>query len=128
MNNFDYNSVTYFVAFVVFIYGILIGSFLNVLIYRIPKKMNLVYSRSICTNCKHVLGVFDLFPLFSYLFLRGKCRYCKVKISFIYPFVEFLNGISYFFVYLLFGLNIYSVFMMLFLSFVIVVFFIKLNK
>ena len=65
---------------VVFLYGIVIGSFLNVLIYRIPKKENIVTTRSHCMNCGYQLRWYDLVPLFSYLALGGRCRRCKAHI------------------------------------------------
>lgn len=77
----------------VFLFGIVIGSFLNVLIYRLPRGLDFKKGSSFCTTCKHPLKWYDLFPLFSWLFLGGKCRYCKAKISPIYPIVESLNGI-----------------------------------
>ncbi len=77
----------------IFLYGIIIGSFLNVCILRIPLKETTVSKRSHCMTCGHQLAWYDLFPLFSYLFLGGKCRYCKAKISKQYPIVEFLNGL-----------------------------------
>lgn len=77
---------------VIFFYGIIVGSFLNVCILRIPLKETIVSKRSHCMSCGHQLAWYDLFPLFSYLFLRGKCRYCKTKISKQYPIVEFING------------------------------------
>lgn len=77
---------------IIFIYGIIIGSFLNVCILRIPLKETIVKKRSHCMSCGHQLAWYDLFPLFSYLFLSGKCRYCKAKISKQYPIVEFING------------------------------------
>ena len=80
------------IYFIVFLYGIIIGSFLNVCILRIPLKETIVSKRSHCMSCGHQLAWYDLFPLFSYLFLRGKCRYCKTKISKQYPIVEFVNG------------------------------------
>ena len=76
-----------------FLYGVIIGSFLNVCILRIPLRETIVSKRSHCMSCGHQLAWYDLFPLFSYLFLGGKCRYCKAKISKQYPIVEFLNGV-----------------------------------
>jgi len=74
-------------------FGATIGSFLNVVIYRLPRGMSLNNpSKSFCPNCKHSLGVPDLFPLFSWLFSRGKCRYCAQPISSRYFWVELLNG------------------------------------
>ena len=78
---------------IIFIYGIIVGSFLNVCILRVPLKETIVSKRSHCMSCGHTLAWYDLFPLFSYLFLRGKCRYCKTKISKQYPIVEFINGL-----------------------------------
>lgn len=84
-------SVVFYVF--TFLFGIIVGSFLNVCILRIPLKETIVSERSHCMRCGHKLAWYDLFPLFSYLFLGGKCRYCKAKISAQYPIVEFLNGV-----------------------------------
>lgn len=84
-----------YTAFFIFLMGICIGSFLNVLIYRIPKKENFTTTNSHCMSCNHRLYAKDLVPLFSWLFLGGNCRYCKAKISPQYPIVEALNGIMY---------------------------------
>lgn len=75
--------------------GVSIGSFLNVLIYRLPRKKNLVLSRSACPNCKEQISFFDNIPLLSYILLRGRCRRCRATISPRYPTVEFLNGLFY---------------------------------
>lgn len=79
----------------IFLYGIVIGSFLNVCICRIPKKENIVKVRSHCTTCGYQLKWYDLVPVFSYLFLGGKCRECRQKISVQYPLIEVLNGSLY---------------------------------
>lgn len=84
-----------FIALFVFLAGVCIGSFLNVLIIRIPKKENFTTSNSHCMTCNHRLYAKDLVPLFSWIFLGGKCRYCKAKISPQYPIVEAINGIMY---------------------------------
>ena len=84
-----------FYTVIVFLFGTLIGSFLNVLIYRIPKGENFVTENSHCMSCNHRLYAKDLVPLFSWVFLGGKCRYCKAKISVQYPIVEAINGIMY---------------------------------
>lgn len=89
-----------------FLYGIVIGSFVNVCIYRIPLKENIAKSRSHCMSCGHKLSWYDLFPLFSWIFLRGKCRYCGAKISKQYPLVEFINGIGYVWIYLVGGISL----------------------
>lgn len=88
---------------IVFLYGIVIGSFLNVCIYRLPQKENIVKIRSHCMSCGYQLKWYDLVPLFSYLCLGGKCRKCKRKISFQYPAVELLNGVLYCMVFAEYG-------------------------
>ena len=94
---------------IVFLYGIILGSFLNVCIYRIPKKESVVTVGSHCMNCNHKLKWYDLFPLFSWLLLRGKCRYCGAKISIQYPMIELINGILYVVVFMICGWNIDSI-------------------
>lgn len=84
-----------FVSVFTFLFGIVIGSFLNVLIYRIPKGENFVKANSHCMSCNHRLYPKDLVPLFSWIFLGGKCRYCKAKISPQYPIVEVLTGAGF---------------------------------
>lgn len=76
----------------VFLFGLCIGSFLNVVAWRLPNKISFVKGRSFCPNCQHRLAAKDLVPLFSYVALGGKCRYCKAKISKRYPLVELLCG------------------------------------
>ena len=90
------------------IFGILVGSFLNVLIYRIPKKEEFVKTSSHCMSCGHKLAWYDNIPLFSWLTLMGKCRYCKDKISVQYPIVEFANGVIWTFVFMINGINLDS--------------------
>ena len=89
-----------------FLFGITVGSFLNVLIYRIPKKEDFVKARSHCMSCGYQLEWYDLVPLFSWLFLGGKCRKCKCKISVQYPLIELLNGILWLAIFLLYDLSI----------------------
>lgn len=86
----------------IFIYGLLIGSFLNVVIYRIPREENIAWPGSHCPGCGHGLKWYDNIPLLSYLILRGRCRYCKEEISLQYPLVEALNGIIYVLLYIFF--------------------------
>ncbi|MCL2070619.1 MAG: prepilin peptidase [Oscillospiraceae bacterium] len=99
-----------FVSVVMCIYGTIIGSFLNVVIYRTPKKEQVVKGRSRCMSCSHVLAWYDLFPVISWICLGGKCRYCKVKVSPRYAIVESLCGISYAIAFLALGLSINLVF------------------
>lgn len=75
--------------------GLVIGSFLNVVALRIPKKESFVYPPSHCVRCSHRLGPLDLIPVFSYVSLGGKCRYCKAPISRIYPFGESVTALFF---------------------------------
>ncbi|MBQ2800950.1 MAG: prepilin peptidase [Lachnospiraceae bacterium] len=88
---------------IIFIYGIVIGSFLNVCIYRIPKGENIAKVRSHCMDCGYQLKWYDLIPIFSCLCLGGKCRKCKTHISIQYPMVELANGILYLLVFMVNG-------------------------
>ena len=77
------------------IFGLIIGSFLNVCIYRIPAGRNVAKGHSMCMDCGHNLGVLDLVPVFSWLFLRGKCRYCVSPIASRYAKIEGLTGLVF---------------------------------
>jgi len=99
---------TIFLYTTVFLFGIVIGSFLNVVIYRVPKNENIVVVNSHCMNCGYELSWYDLVPIFSWLALRGKCRVCGAKISVQYPLIEALNGVLYMVVFHHFGLSIES--------------------
>lgn len=90
--------------------GLVIGSFLNVVIYRVPQKLTVVKGSSFCPGCRHNLEWIDMIPVFSFLFLGGKCRYCKEPISFRYPFIELLNALCYLLVYLVYGLEFVTIF------------------
>ena len=98
--------LTLILSIIIFLYGIVIGSFLNVLIYRIPKHENIATKRSHCMECGYQLKWYDLIPLFSYLFLRGRCRKCGTRISIQYPIIEAANGILYVLIFLRYGLTI----------------------
>lgn len=109
---------------VVFIYGICIGSFLNVVIIRVPRGESLIKRSSHCMTCGAKIRIIDLIPVFSWLFLKGKCHSCGEKISPRYPIVEALNGILYVVDLLIFGVNVNCVIMMLFTSLLICIGFI----
>ena len=94
---------------IAFLFGIVIGSFLNVVIFRVPKGEDLASRRSHCMSCGYQLRWFDLIPLFSWIILRGHCRKCHEKISVQYPIVEALNGALYVVILLLCGINVVSV-------------------
>lgn len=96
-------NLVYMICF--FVIGTLFGSFFTLATYRIPRKQDIMVKRSYCPNCEHELGFFDLFPVLSYVFLGGKCRYCKEKISIRYPLFEIFNGIFFLVTYLLFDIS-----------------------
>lgn len=79
---------------ILFILGLCTGSFVNALVWRLKKKKNWVSERSVCIHCGHILSPLDLVPIFSYLFLRGRCRYCHKKIE-DSPFTEIGLGLAY---------------------------------
>lgn len=83
-----------------FVIGVLLGSFYTLAVYRIPLKQDITHTRSYCPKCNHRLNFLDLIPVFSYVFLGGKCRYCKNKIRPRYFIIEILSGI----VFLIFGI------------------------
>lgn len=93
--------INYYSSWIVFIFGTIVGSFLNVCIYRIPAGLSIVSPPSSCPNCGHKIRWYENIPILSYLFLRGRCAGCKALISLRYPLVEALNG-------LLFVLILYS--------------------
>ena len=113
-------KLTIFLYIVIFLYGIVIGSFLNVLIFRIPKKENIVQS-SHCMNCGRKLGWRDMVPVFSYIILRGRCRQCGARISIQYPLIEALNGVLYVVVFMAGGFTFSSVLYCLMTSALIVI-------
>ena len=109
----------------IFIFGLFIGSFLNVLSDRLPKGENFLNSRSYCPSCKHNLSFFDLIPVISFIVLKGKCRYCKKRISFWYPLSEITTAVVFVLAYLTSlqsFMSIYFIFLLLISSLLIIVF------
>lgn len=76
-----------------FIAGCCIASFINVVIYRLPKHISFSKGRSFCPQCQKTLKGYDMIPILSWFLLKGRCRYCKKRISFRYPFIELLGGL-----------------------------------
>jgi len=110
-----------------FLLGLFIGSFLNVCIHRIPKGESVVYPPSHCPNCGRNIKPYDNVPLLSYLILKGRCRYCKEKISIRYPIVELLTGILTASVFCKFGLSFDSFYYLLLTYYLITVSFIDIE-
>jgi leader peptidase (prepilin peptidase) / N-methyltransferase len=94
-----------FIGAVVFLFGLIIGSFLNVCIVRIPGQKSIVMPASACPKCGAPIRPYDNIPVLSYIFLGGKCRGCKTRISPMYPFVELLTGLLFLACYVAFGLT-----------------------
>lgn len=112
---------------IAFVFGITIGSFLNVCIYRIPKGESIVYPPSHCRRCNYQLKTWDLIPILSYILLQGKCRKCGVKISGRYQLIELLTGIIFVLMVYKYGFNFTALFYCLFSASLIVVIFIDLD-
>jgi len=91
-------------VFLIFLFGAVIGSFLNVVIYRIPKGESIVFPASKCQSCQTPLKWWHNIPVFSWLLLKGKCYFCQEKISLQYPVVELLTGVLFLLLYFKLGL------------------------
>lgn len=107
--------------------GAVVGSFLNVCIYRIPDGSSIVLPSSHCPGCKHAIGFYDNIPILSYLILGGRCRHCKAKISIQYPIVELLTAMASLVLFLSFGVSWTYLFYFLFTIALIVITFIDLD-
>ena len=101
--------------------GLLVGSFLNVCIWRLPREESIVRPRSHCPSCKHLIAWYDNIPLVSYVLLRARCRHCQAKISVRYPVVEALTAASFVGVVTWFGLSVVSLVYIAFVCALIVV-------
>ena len=110
-----------------FTFGLIVGSFLNVCIYRIPRGISIIIPSSRCPSCNTPIKPWDNIPIVSYVFLGGKCRYCKAQISPRYPLVEFLNAVLYLIVFWRFGFGLHSAVYFAFSSALIVITFIDLD-
>ncbi|ANU23595.1 prepilin peptidase [Planococcus donghaensis] len=103
------------------VFGLVFGSFFNVVGLRVPKKESIAYPPSHCTNCDRRLTALDLVPVFSYLFLRGKCRTCSSSIHWVYPLMEAITGILFVASYLVFGLTPELIVAILFVSLLVII-------
>ena len=108
-------------------FGLIIGSFLNVCIYRIPRKESVAFPASHCPNCNTPIKPWDNIPVLSFVFLRGKCRYCKAVISWRYPLVEALTAVMFVVVVYNYSISLEALFYLLFISALIVISFIDLD-
>lgn len=108
-----------------FILGLVLGSFLNVLLFRLDREEGIIWGRSKCPKCRSQLNWMDMIPLLSFILLKRKCRYCRERISFIYPIVEFLTGLMFalFYIQLGFLFNISYIFQLILIYFLIAILF-----
>src|SRR5690348_14510843 len=108
-------------SWIIFIFGLIVGSFLNALIHRLDSGESMTRDRSRCVYCHHVLGAGDLIPLVSYIWLRGRCRYCGQTISWQYPLIELLTGTGFMLAFWQVGLVWQLIPACVFIAFLIVV-------
>lgn len=109
------------------VFGLVTGSFLNVCIYRIPEKKSIISPPSSCPYCGKRVRFYDNIPLLSYLFLLGRCRHCRHRISWQYPLVEGLTGILSLLLYIRYGLSFQYLFFLAFAATLVVISFIDLK-
>jgi len=112
----------------IFILGLIVGSFSNVCIYRIPRNESIIFPASHCPKCRRNISPKDNIPLLSYILLKGRCRNCKSKISIQYPIVELLTGLIYLIIYLTYGLSVQFLIYIILSSALIIIAFIDLNE
>lgn len=104
-----------------FIFGTVFGSFFNVVGSRMPEGESIVNPPSHCSNCNHKLGFWELFPILSYIFLGGKCKNCKTKISIVHPLFELFSGILFALSYKVFGMTLEFLIALTFISALLIV-------
>jgi len=114
----------FIIYLIVFIFGTFIGSFLNCVIYRIENNLSFLKGRSFCPHCKHKLGFFDLFPIFSFIFLKAKCRYCGKKISIQYPLIEIITGLLFLLIFVYFQFSTINFLYLLIVSSLLLILFV----
>ena len=111
----------------VFVLGLIFGSFLGVIIDRLPQERNIVAGRSMCDTCERSLEWIDLIPLVSFVMFKGRCRRCKTKLSYRYPLLELITGSAYLMAFHVFGLSYMSLVAMILASVLIVIAFIDID-
>ncbi len=105
----------------IFLFGLIFGSFYNVVGLRVPQKESIVHPPSHCPKCQRRLTVLDLVPVLSYVFLGGKCRSCGNKISWVYPFIELMTGVLFAFAYWQLGWGIELIVAFFFISLLVII-------
>ncbi|MFQ5597019.1 MAG: prepilin peptidase [Nitrospiria bacterium] len=112
---------------IVLLFGLIVGSFVNVCIYRIPREESIVFPGSHCPSCQSPIRVFENIPILSFVLLKGRCRSCRTPIPWRYPLVEALHGLGFLFIVNQFGFTLQSLVYGIFLSSLIAVTFIDLS-
>ena len=113
--------MTLYCAVITFIFGLVLGSFYTVVGERMPEGKSIVSPPSHCPNCGHVLKFYELIPVFSFIFLRGKCSKCKSKIPVLSTLMELLTGILFLIAFLVFGISIKFFIALVFISMLIII-------
>lgn len=116
-----------YIYLIIFIFGLVFGSFMNVVIYRLPRGLSIIRPASRCPDCGNAIKPCDNIPVLSFLILKGRCRYCGTRISLRYPTVEFLNGILWVICVYRFGLSLSVLPVFFLISSMIVITFIDLE-
>ena len=117
----------YFIEVFTFIFGLCIGSFLNVCIYRLPASKSISHPRSSCTNCNELIPFYDNIPVVSYLLLRGRCRFCREPISLRYPIIELLAGLFALITFFKYGLTLEALIYYVYIAALLVITFIDID-
>jgi len=107
---------------IVFIFGAAIGSFINVVVYRLEQEKSFIFGRSACPRCQKKIAWYDNIPLLSFAILRGRCRHCRQPIAWQYPAVEFAAGAIFLWLFFLFGVNAQAVALAVFSGFLLAIF------
>lgn len=119
----------YFIPAAVIIYGFIIGSFLAMLVYRLPSHISLFkQKRSFCPNCSHKIKWYENIPFFSYIFLKGKCSNCHKKISILYPIIELTTALTTFVLYVKIGISSHFFIILFFCYYLITLFFMQVFR
>lgn len=109
------------IALTFFTFGAILGSFYNVVGYRLPKQESIITPPSHCPNCNHKLTAIELIPILSYIIQKGKCRHCHAPISSFYPLFEFITGLLFTLTYLSYGLTLELIIALTFISMLIII-------
>ena len=117
----------YLNGLIIFLFGLCIGSFMNVCIFRLPSSKSIVHPRSMCPHCGSMIKFYDNIPILSYIWLKRKCRNCHAPIPFRYPLVELLSGFFALCVYLKYGLTLEALIYYVFIAALLVITFIDLD-